>query len=392
MKNVMFFTHSLSGGGAEKTVRTVSNYINRHDYGLKSYVCVVYDSKQYHDQVDNLVVLNVKSQRDDSKVKKAVNVFRQIAEVRAIKKKLKIDVCISFLPGADIINVFSGVGEKKIVSVRNKESLFTHNIFKKIYVKTSYLLCDKIVAVSNVVRKDVIDFFGIKAPKVVTIHNAVSDFNGQSSEIKPEVQKFIDGNRVIVNVGRLAPEKGQVHLIRAFAMIHEQIPDVKLLILGEGDLRGSLQKLIDELKISESVLLAGSVPNPSAYLRKANAFVLSSDVEGIPNVLLEALLCGLPCISTECGAREILSPDTDPCYETKEIEYAKYGVLIPACGGNDAALSGKNEAVMAKAIKELLGNEEACRNYMLLAEECTKAYSMEQIAGEWDKVLKDCFG
>ena len=175
MKNVLMFTHSLSGGGAEKAVRRLSRYINSHDLGYKVFVCVVYDDPDYHGEVDNLLVLNTRSDKDDSKFTKAINVLKQINEVRKIKKRYEIDICVSFLPGADIINVLSGAGEKKIVSVRNKESLFTHNIFKKIYVKTSYKLCDKIVAVTEVVRQDCIDFFKVTLEKIVTIDNAGDD-------------------------------------------------------------------------------------------------------------------------------------------------------------------------------------------------------------------------
>ena len=143
MKNVMLFTHHLNSGGAEKVVRTIAEYINSVDCGWTAWICVVYDDLELHKTLRNVIVMNHHSDREDSQFHKGINVLYQIAEMRRIKRKHHIDVCISFLPGADIINVFSGTGERQIVSVRSIESRFTHSIWKKIYVKCSYKKCDK---------------------------------------------------------------------------------------------------------------------------------------------------------------------------------------------------------------------------------------------------------
>ena len=133
MKNIMFFTHHLWGGGAEKTVCNISNYINRNYVDIKSYVCVVYDEPKIRPDVDNVIVLNNKTTSKTLIVLKPLVILKQIKELRNIKRKNNIDVCISFLPGADLINVSSKVGEKTIVSVRNVESFFLTNPFKKVY-------------------------------------------------------------------------------------------------------------------------------------------------------------------------------------------------------------------------------------------------------------------
>ena len=389
MKNLLFFTHSLSGGGAEKTVRNLSNYINKHSTEYKSYVCVVYDDKVFHNKVENLIVLKNKSNPDDSKLKKAINVIKQINEVRAIKKRLSIDICISFLPGADIINVLSSAGERKIVSVRNKESLFTHSLFKKIYVKTSYLLCNKIVAVSEVVRQDVIDFFGIKPEKVVTIHNAIDESDTVSDEILSEIEQFMAEHRVIINVGRLAPEKGQEQLIKAFAEVNKQFPDTRLLILGEGELRSNLEHLIKELELDNNVLLPGRVNNTSVYLDKAEIFILSSIVEGMPNVLLEAMQHGLPCISTECGAREILAPNTDALYVTSEINEEEYGILVPGYKQKDGINEDRVVDLLSEAMSLLLSDSAMRKHYSSIGKKHMEQYSMNSIYEKWCECFLD---
>ncbi len=380
MKNILFFTHSLSGGGAEKTVRRLAKYINSHDQELKAYVCVVYDDPKYHDEVDDLIVMKHKSAPEDRYITKAINVLKQMKEMKAIKKQYKIDTCISFLPGADIINVFSGIGEKQVVSVRNKESLFTHNIFKKIYVKTAYNRCDKIVAVTEVVRRDCIRFFGVPDNKVVTIHNAVSEMN-EDPELKQSVADFMAGHKVIVNVGRLTQQKGQEHLIRAFAKVVSKYEDYRLLILGEGELRDDLTKLISELELSDSVMLAGSVVNPAAYLKCSDLFVLSSNVEGMPNVLIEAMQCGLPCISTECGAREILAPDTDVEYVAKKMDVTEYGILVPVCN------SKKEEEILSEAICTMIEDSALADKFKAISSKCVSELSMPNIITKWTDII-----
>lgn len=395
MKNVLLFTHSLSGGGAEKAVRRLAKYINSHEFGYKIYVCVVYDDPNFHDEVDNLIVLKTKSEKNDSKITKGINVIKQINEVKKIKKHYQIDLCVSFLPGADIINVLSSTGEKKVVSVRNKESLFTHNIFKKIYVKTSYLLCDRIVAVTDVVKNDCIDFFGVPEEKITTIYNAIDDNESPDNEgdfadrINLEVAQFARNSHVIVNAGRLSVEKGQQHLIKAFAYVADKFPEYKLLVLGEGYYRENLQKLIDDLGLNDKVLLAGRVNNPKDYFKMADLFVLASDVEGMPNVILEAMQCGLPCISTDCGAREILAPDTPPLKMTDEIEMAQYGILVPVCGNNVVEkdiYSQKltvNEQILGDAMMKMISDKGLSEHYSVCGNDRIAYFTMDKIAAGW---------
>lgn len=104
----------------------------------------------------------------------------------------------------------------------------------------------------------------------------------------------------IVSVGRLNPQKNQKILIEAFALIHKNYPDYILEIYGEGILHQELQKVIDRNNLSEKVFLRGNVNNVFQKILKASVFVMSSDFEGMPNALIEAMALGLPCISTDC--------------------------------------------------------------------------------------------
>lgn len=397
MKRVLFFTHNLNKGGAEKTVRTLSAYINKYEQDMESYVCVVYDNPEMHSRVDNLIVMEHKSQSGDNKIVKAFHVLQQISEMRKIKKKYKIDVCISLLPGADIINVLSGTGEQQIVSVRNEESFFTKTIFKKIYVKTSYSKCDKIVALSERVRQDVIHYFKVSPDKVTTIHCAASH-EKESRECKREFLEFIEGKKVFINVGRLDQQKGQAHLIRAFGKVCEERDDVGLVILGEGDLQASLQKLIDKLGLSDKVILLGNQFNPADYMRKSDVFVLSSNVEGMPNVLVEALQCNIPIISTDCGAaKETLTPHLEPGKDITDIVAGEFGMLVPTCEGKRANLSdvldvsrnnNKEESIMGEAMIRMLEDDDLRAQYKERSSECVSQFDQDIIMKKWVEVIK----
>lgn len=376
MRNILFFTHHLASGGAEKAVRTLAEYMNHHCPGYHATVCVVYDDAQEHARLEQngvpVIVMQNRSEAGDSRVHKGVNVLRQIREMRDIKRRERIDVCISFLSGADIINVLSGVGEKQIVSIRNEESRFVHNWIQKWYRKIAYLRCDYIIAVSQRAAVDTVQFFGIRDSKVTAIPNAIQP--------APDVDvndaaylEFIRGKYVFMNVARLFYAKGQDLLLRAFCQVHEHHSDAVLVLVGGGPEEETLRRLADELHISEAVYFAGMQRNPDWYMRRASAFVLSSHAEGMPNAVLEAMRAGLPVISTDCGAREILAPDTDPMLQTDQVDISPYGILIPI----------GNEQTMAEAMQYLIDHLDVADRYRTEDAIRLQDYSMESVMREW---------
>lgn len=111
-----------------------------------------------------------------------------------------------------------------------------------------------------------------------------------------------DGVFQFVTVGRLSPEKNHERLIRAFAQVHEVHPSTRLVIIGTGPLEDHLRAVAAELEVGGSVVFAGSLRNPWALMNECDAFVLSSDYEGQPMVILEARVLGLPIVSTAFGS------------------------------------------------------------------------------------------
>ncbi len=147
--------------------------------------------------------------------------------------------------------------------------------------------------------------------KHVCVYNIPADAEFQALADEPVNHPWFEGGEssipTIIAAGRLAPWKGFGDLIHAIALVRAQ-RSVRLLVLGDGPLRHELQSQIDVLGLADCVQLVGYVENPLKYFSCANVFVLSSHVEGLPNVLLEAMMCGCTPVATDCptGPREVL--------------------------------------------------------------------------------------
>jgi glycosyltransferase involved in cell wall biosynthesis len=139
---------------------------------------------------------------------------------------------------------------------------------------------------------------------------------------------------VVLAAGRLVALKGYDTLLRAFARVRQETP-ARLVILGEGPERPNLERLASELGVAADVDMPGFDPNPFRYMKRAGVFVLSSRYEGLPNVLIQALACGCPVVSTDC-----------PSGPSEILDGGRYGVLVPV---DDV------EAMAGAIVRALLG-------------------------------------
>ncbi|MGC9269489.1 glycosyltransferase [Acidiphilium sp.] len=179
---------------------------------------------------------------------------------------------------------------------------------------------DAIVAVSAGVADDLAHCARLDRARITVIHNPVVTPDFAARAAAPVDHAWLRAASTIpvfITAGRLVGQKDHATLIRAFALARRRVP-MRLIILGEGALRPRLEALVDDLALGGDVLLPGSVANPLPWFAAATAFVLSSAYEGFGNVLVEAMACGTPVISTDCphGPAEIL-------------DHGRYGRLVP---------------------------------------------------------------
>lgn len=177
-----------------------------------------------------------------------------------------------------------------------------------------------IIAVSDGIKDDLLEVVGVKPRSIQTIYNPV--FTKEITALsKEKPSKVIEGD-YIVHVGRLAQAKRHDRLLDAYAASGIE---AKLLIVGEGDMRASIEQKVKEMALQEKVVLYGFSSNPYPLIAGAKLLVLCSDYEGLPTVLIEALSLGVPVVSTDCpsGPKEILRGDLKrslvPLGDTQEL-------------------------------------------------------------------------
>ena len=280
--------------------------------------------------------------------------YRLTKELRKHIRKYKPDAVIAFMaePNFRAIVASLCLKTKVIISVRNDPDKEYPNGITRFLAKKMFRFTDGIVFQTEDARKW---FPRSIQKKSEIIYNQVNEnFYHVNSAVS---------RRDIMTAGRLTAQKNHALLIRAFASIADRLSD-NLIIYGEGELRGELEALIAELHMENRVFLPGVTKNISEALGSAKLFVLSSDYEGMPNALMEAMAMGIPCIASDC-----------PCGGPKMLFGETLADRLFACG-DEKSLSEKIESVLAQNSD---GKEEK-----YLAEQ----FRPEIIARKWESYIK----
>jgi len=275
-----------------------------------------------------------------------------IRQLRTLKKKKNIDVAISFMEASNFANIISRRKEKTIISIR----AFLSHEFKddarlrifRTFIRKLYKKADEVVVPATMTRFDLINNFHVPEQKISVIYNFTDKTEiGKLSmeDIPAHHEKIFSQYPVIINVGRITNAKSQWALMPVMEKVKLEIPKAKLVILGDGPLKSKVLEAAEAAKLrvyiegtakSENmddydIYLLGFIMNPYPYFRRAHLFIKSSIYEGFPNVMIEAMSCSLPVISSDChsGPREILSPASDQLITATENETAEYGILTP---------------------------------------------------------------
>ncbi len=307
---ILLIISSLRQGGAERVITYIASYLNKDKYEVS---LILYEKKgpNLDDLPDDIRIYDLQK-------RSSLDLFKIIFQTRKIIKEVKPDVVLSFLFYTNIITSFAVLflpGKlKTILSERSYPPEYLRSVpfgwIKKWLMKFIYRTADLIVTNSKktgiVLEKE----FHVRSESVKTIYNPIDLERVISKSKEGIVHPFFKKNsKVIISVGRLAQPKRFDRLLRVFVSVKKMNPEVYLIIIGEGDLRPVLCELAVKLNVSESVEFVGFKENPWAWISKADIFVLSSDYEGFPNVLLESMACKTPIVSTDClsGPGEIIT-------------------------------------------------------------------------------------
>jgi glycosyltransferase involved in cell wall biosynthesis len=377
---VLFLIPHLSLGGTEKVLSTVSCHLPNEI----EQVIVVFEDRVTYPYSGRLVSLQSPN-RTGSIFLRGYLFLQRWLRFRRIIKKEQPDVVLSFMEEANVLNVLTC--KNPLLSVHTNVSLYKKTIINRIVrLCIRVLFTDKhIIAVSNGLKQDLIESFGLSPGKISVIYNPI-DINGIEQQVAQIVGRDrSDSEQVIVTCGRLELEKGQWHLIKVLANLRKELP-CRLVIVGQGSLRSHLMKLADQLGVGEFVDFVGWQENPCYLFKQADLFVLSSYRESFGNVLVEAMACGLPVISTNCpfGPKEILA-DQELGPTSNSYKLAKYGILTPAFQDWDCESLEVTELelVMKAAILRLLQDASLRDEYIHLGRMRARDFDAQKVSQDY---------
>jgi len=252
---------------------------------------------------------------------------RSVWAVRKFFEEIEPDVSVSFLTRSNVANVINARGTAVISERAHTSSHFgrsARGVTTRAMVRALYPRAARVIAVSDGVAEDLRDNFGVRDDRLLSIPNPV-DVEAIHAKAAATPEVTIDGPYILA-AGRLVKSKNFDMLIEAFAQADKHRT---LVIMGEGPDRDALLRLASALGVGDRVMLAGFVSNPYAIMRGADMFVLSSNAEGFPNALVEAMAVGAPVIATNCasGPSEILAETSRGAIS--DLMFAPHGVVVP---------------------------------------------------------------
>lgn len=390
MKKILFLIHTLGGGGAEKVLINLVNNLDEKKYDIT--VMTLIDrgvlKKDLAPHIHYRTTLRLKEKMDDintsgsllnkpSKIKniliKLYTIFWKYTPTKILYLlfvKEKYDIEVAFLEGisAKFIAGSANKYSKKYawIHVDLINQTKSSNVFRNIdqEVKT-YDKFNQIICVSKVAREQFIKKYKITEEKVVVKYNPIDEENIQElSREKIQVEK----NKLIIgSIGRLNSQKAYDRLLRIHKKLLLNGYNNELWIIGEGTDKVKLQKYIKENNLDNTVNLLGFQRNPYKYLINFDLFVCSSRSEGFSTAVSEAIILGIPVVTTDCsGMKELLGDNNE------------YGIVTP-----------NNEEDLYTGIEYILSNKETYNKYKLNCVKRKSIFSLKEAVDNIEKIFEE---
>lgn len=356
-KTIAFHIPSLVDGGAERVICNLANHYADKGYRVFMITSEMED-RQYH-RLDERVRRVLLPKPTGNRILK---IFKRLSILRSTLRQSGTPIVISFIGKANLRTILATrfMKVRVIVSVRSVPA--REYAGKELLARFLFRFADGAVFQTQMAR----DYF----PKSVRIKSAIlmNPLLGDFSRPRYDGERA----REVVTVGRLHSVKNHELLIQAFCKLHARYPDYVLRIFGEGDHRGTLESTIANLQSENFVFLEGNCDKVADAIWRSSLFVLSSDTEGMPNALLEAMALGLPCISTDC-----------PCGGPATIiKNGVNGLLIPV-RDEDALVNAMDRILSDSEYGDLLGRE---------AQKVKEEFAPEKVYAEWERYIMECMG
>ncbi|WP_408072113.1 glycosyltransferase [Butyrivibrio sp. JL13D10] len=408
MKKLLLIVPMLHQGGFERvcvaTARLMQKYYN--------VTVLIFSDKDINYDISGLDVVNINlpATKKFGKAGKAVNVLRRVLKVRRYKKVHKIDIAYSFGSSANYVNTLSRFGtDTKVLTGLRCSTDMENRSEVSLFCKKA----DQVLSCSKEIMRELLRDYNYE--KSSYIYNPLDTtmireragekeaFFGASDMFGNGklVDNNLDSHFTLISVGRQDYIKGFWHLIKAFSIVASKYPEARLQIVGTGDFSG-LRKLADDLGIGEKVFFPGLQKNPFPFVDAADMYVLSSNHEGFPNAILEAMALGKPCVAADCktGPREILlnekeygqliSEKPDGSSTDKIIE-GEFGIIVPDMDEHtdlDASNITEGDRMLAEGILRMISDENKMKHYGEKAYERALTYNPLKYAEDLYKILE----
>lgn len=362
---ILFTIPTLTYSGAPKMMSWVANQMAKLGHDIK---IVAYFSNECAVKLEPGVEFHSLglSRSENRFIRNTIGMVKAVYRLDKYMKEQKPDVFVSFLDSVGM--VYLPIAKKRCLTISSERA--DPYSYKKDTLKARISLMkkvDKMVFQTDGARdyfKDIPEIYS----KSVVIPNPVV-LKDYVQTLRKDIPKFSERENKIVTVGRLSlKQKRQDILIDAFEIVHQEHPELHLVIYGDGQDKEKIQKIIDDKGLSKFISLAGRVTNVEQLIFNAKAFVLTSDYEGIPNALIEAMSIGVPAVSTNCspGGAALLIKD------------GVNGFLV-SCGDAHA---------VAEKISKIVGDSDISEKISQNATSIVDDFSESVIADKWEAYFR----
>lgn len=356
--NIICYLNMLNCGGAERVMTVLASGLASRGHAVTMVTDYASDDDfPLHERVQR-VIFGGKLHKITTKGRIRRTLSR-IAKLRRLCVQRDADILISFVEDANSRALLAtrGLKTKNLISVRVDPEQLLQDFTKRLQIKLLYPMADGCVFQTETARQAMPAKLQKKSR---VIPNPISHIFYDACGCPGAEKK-------VVSCGRLMEQKRFDLLVDAFSRICDEFPGYSLEIYGRGLDRKTLQAKIEETGKQDRIRLMGHSGNVPEAIKNASLFVLSSDYEGLPNALMEAMALSLPVVSTDCaggGARFL-------------IDHGENGLLVP-CGDADA---------LADAIRKSLADPVAAKHRGEQAAQKAKTFTTENVVTQWEAYI-----
>lgn len=357
MKRIALFINSLQKGGSERVMVNLAEYL--HAKQCEVILVTQYKKENEYDITDQIKRVYSEPEKERLQGGRIHNFIERFRTLRGIWKTYRPDVILSFLGKNNLMAILTSafLPVKTAVSVRGEPTMEYEGSKMQTLARFLFRYADGVILQTS----QVLAFFPKRVQKkAVILPNPLNPLF---------LRERYAGSKenVIAAAGRLDENKNHTMLIRAFSLIEKEFPEMKLVIYGEGESREKLEKLIEEKGLGGKISLPGSVSDVASHIEKVRIFTLTSNTEGMPNSIIEAMCLGIPVIATDC-----------PCGGPAElIRHGENGLLVPV-GDEKALAEAFRQILLSPDLEKKLGDQ---------AFLIQKQMEPEKVCGLWEAYL-----